>query len=715
MPDQARIYRFGDVEVDTAAHRVVRAGRELALEPKAYAVLLALLERSGFAIPRDELLDLVWGHRHVTPGVLNRVVAQLRKALGDDAEHPRYIQTLHAVGYRFIREPDVLLHPAPPAPHEPEPEDAAAQTLGEQPVGPVESEPPAAWPLRSAAGRMAWRWLPGLVLLLALAVAAAWWWRGPGRAGQPAGPAIAVRPFSMLGGDEADAWFAEGLAVEMHDALASVPGLKVAALMDGAAPRRDEDVRALGRELGVDAILDASIHREGERLRIIARLSDTASGYVLWSRSYEHPMSQLFATQAAIADQVVESMLGAMPSGRESLRARLAPTRSVAAFEAYLRGLHLARAPPTPERSTQAAEAFRAALAEDAGFARAQAALCTVETARFEYWNDSEAHDRGLAACARAASFEPVPPEAALALGNLHRVGGEYDQALVQFERALGFPSTAAMAQVGIAKVYAARGSAAPAERHFREALALAPGSARVRAEVGFQAYRDGRLDEAIGHYRQALELAPEDAGNWNTYGFLHLLTGDTAEAARAFERSIAIRPSADVLANFGTLRAWSGEHEAAVALYRKALELDPDDYVNWGNLGDGLRASGAPADEVRQAYGEAERRVRRYLGIAADDGYALAASGWYSANLGRRSEALELVEASRAAPQGDAAEIALYNAETLALLGERAVSLAEVARARREGMHEARIRASPALQQQQRDAAPTVSRSPPR
>src|SRR5690606_27134145 len=114
MPDQARIYRFGDVEVDTAAHRVVRAGQELALEPKAYAVLLVLLERSGFAIPRDELLDLVWGHRHVTPGVLNRVVARLRKALGDDAEHPRYIQTLHAVGYRFIGEPDVLLHPEPP-------------------------------------------------------------------------------------------------------------------------------------------------------------------------------------------------------------------------------------------------------------------------------------------------------------------------------------------------------------------------------------------------------------------------------------------------------------------------------------------------------------------------------------------------------------------------------------------------------------------------
>src|SRR5690606_2068692 len=80
-----------------------------ALEPKAYAVLLALLAHPGHAIGRDELLDQVWGHRHVTPGVLNRVVAQLRKALGDEAEHPRYIQTLHAVGYRFMCVPEVSL------------------------------------------------------------------------------------------------------------------------------------------------------------------------------------------------------------------------------------------------------------------------------------------------------------------------------------------------------------------------------------------------------------------------------------------------------------------------------------------------------------------------------------------------------------------------------------------------------------------------------
>ena len=95
-------YRFDDIVVDAAAHTLSRAGIPQTVEPKAFAVLLKLLRRAGELVGRDELLDEVWGHRHVTPGVLTRVIAQLRHALGDDSQRPRYIQTQHALGYRFI-------------------------------------------------------------------------------------------------------------------------------------------------------------------------------------------------------------------------------------------------------------------------------------------------------------------------------------------------------------------------------------------------------------------------------------------------------------------------------------------------------------------------------------------------------------------------------------------------------------------------------------
>jgi tetratricopeptide (TPR) repeat protein len=363
--------------------------------------------------------------------------------------------------------------------------------------------------------------------------------------------------------------------------------------------------------------------------------------------------------------------------------------------------MHLARAPPDRERTRQAAEAFRAALAEEGGFARAQAALCATETLRFEYWNDAQAHGRARVACARAASdgSEP-PPEVSLALGNLRRVDGEYDAALEEFRRAAADPGHAALANVGMAKVEAARGDAARAREHFDRALALAPDDPLVRAEAGFQAWRDGNLKSATAHYRRAVALDPDHAGHWNTLGFLHLAAGDTGQAVEAFERSIAIQPSADVLGNFGTLRLQSGDYEAAVALFRRALELDPDDYINWGNLADGLSAGGAHAEEAAQAYSQAERRVRDYLALDPDDGYALAALGWYCANLDRRDEALALVRRSRDA-RGDRAEIALYNAETLAHLGDREGSALEVERARQAGMTEARLRASTALREQ--------------
>ena len=97
------IYRFDDVEVRTRARSLLRNGALVSVEPKAFAVLLELLAHPGETLTRDMLLDHVWGHRHVTSGVLNRIIAQLRRALGDDAGHPHVIRTVHGLGYGFMR------------------------------------------------------------------------------------------------------------------------------------------------------------------------------------------------------------------------------------------------------------------------------------------------------------------------------------------------------------------------------------------------------------------------------------------------------------------------------------------------------------------------------------------------------------------------------------------------------------------------------------
>jgi non-specific serine/threonine protein kinase len=96
------VYGCGDVRVDPANRRMTRAAVEVALEPKAFAALLVLLARAGELVTRDQLLDAVWGHRHVTPATLNRVMVLLRRAFDDDPDHPRFIETVHRAGYRFV-------------------------------------------------------------------------------------------------------------------------------------------------------------------------------------------------------------------------------------------------------------------------------------------------------------------------------------------------------------------------------------------------------------------------------------------------------------------------------------------------------------------------------------------------------------------------------------------------------------------------------------
>jgi len=704
-------YRFDDIVVDPAAHSLLRAGVPQPVEPKAFAVLLALLQHPGELIGRDDLLDLVWGHRHVTPGVLTRVIAQLRHALGDDPQQPRYIQTRHALGYSFIGQlQDDTDTGTPPAPASdrtgvdvvpatglqmapPELPTSRHVQVGSPRQGRTDLEStwsaPESTPAHGQGIERRWKQRPWLVLAVLLSCALVTW-AVIQRVTAPLprlAASIAVMPFTSLSSDRNDDYFAEGLAEEMRDALAGVKGLKVAAPLSSDARNGAADAKALGARLGVATILDASVRREGSRVRITARLSDTATGFTLWSHTYDRELSGIFTTQSEIASEVVHALLGAIPGESDALAKRLTPTRSAAAFDIYLQGLDLLHHDTSSDTADKAIERFSQALKQDSGFAKAQAGICRAEIWRLESKHSAEAFGNAKLACQRAAQMDPSLPEVDLAMGDLYRIAGDSERALQYFRKSMRAPDMRVRAHIGAAIVYAGRGQHDLSVQEFQQALQLSPNDPIVLGQLGYQQYLDGNLPQAVISLREAVKLRPGNAYLWDTLGGLYVEAGNNADAEQAMLHSIAIEPTSSTLSNLGLLKYQAGDYAAAVDLQRQAIALDPQDFEIWGNLGGALRADPrASAADVHKAYEQAAVRAEAYLRVQPDSARAVALLGLYRVVLGDTASARMLVKRAESLP-GQPGEVALVNAETLALLGDIEPARQRLATARAAGI----------------------------
>lgn len=708
-------YRFGPFLLDAAAYSLSREGIPQPVEPKALAVLLHLLRHAGELVRHDVLLDSVWGHRHVTPGVLTRVIAQLRHALEDDPHRPVYIQTQHGLGYRFVGELKSWPEGAPPPAHAVV---AAAVEMAEPPAasGDTHGAPGGAQAIAQAspaaptgtpqpdARRM--RLAPvGLIVAAVVAIAAGWLLDRAYERPRPLASeaSIAVLPFTSLSPNRDDSYFAEGLAVELHGALAGVPGLKVAACrVESACGTRGADARKLGKLLGVATVLDADVRREGKQVRVNARLTDTHTGYTLWSGSYDRQLTGVFALQSEIAADVVKSLLGVLPRGGESeaLAQRLAPTRNVAAYDAYLHGvqqLELRSRGDDEGNGTRAIGFFSEALAADPGFARAQAGVCRAEIIGFESEHDATAFERAQAACQRAARMDPNLREVSLAMGDLYRARGDITQAIEHYRKALDALALRPDAYIGLARAESAQGHKDVALDYFERARQLRPGDPNTYRALGFEYYVQGNMPKAIDGFATAATLAPDDEDVWASLGGLYMVGGDIARAADAYTRSLKIKPNYAALTNLGTLRYEQRRYAESAGLYRRAARLDANDYRIWGNLGDALSAVRATAFQAREPYERAARMAQQYVDIKPGDAHAIAVLAWYRANLGQARESRQLIERAHAL-RVEQGEVAFWAAQSFALLGDHVAARLWLHRAREGGVNAPRLMASPVL-----------------
>ncbi|MBS0558026.1 MAG: winged helix-turn-helix domain-containing protein [Proteobacteria bacterium] len=328
---------FDRIEIDLAGRRLFVADAQLALEPKAFAVLVLFAQHPGRAFARDEILDAVWGHRHVTPGVLNRIITLLRQALGEGAQHAQYIATLHGVGYRFDaatqwraqREGEAAPAIAPPAP-------PAATVDAQVPLPGVTQAPAQTAPRKFSYVAVA------MAVLVAIAITGWKFWPHTRTAENAPVEAqsVAVLPLVNATGDASQQFFTDGISENLIATLSQYEGLKVIGRSSAFHFRNSrEGAKAIGAKLGVTHLIDGSVQRDGEDVRIGIELTRTNDGTTVWTRVFDRPHKELFALQDEIALAVagalqvklLHAMPGAVYTGRPS-------TGNLDAYNAFLRG-----------------------------------------------------------------------------------------------------------------------------------------------------------------------------------------------------------------------------------------------------------------------------------------------------------------------------------------------------------------------------------------
>jgi TolB-like protein/DNA-binding winged helix-turn-helix (wHTH) protein/Tfp pilus assembly protein PilF len=494
--------RFGSFEMDLRAGELRKHGVRIRLQAQPFQILGMLLERPGDVVTREELRQALWpGDTFVDfDHGLNNAINRLREALGDSAESPRFLETLPRRGYRFIAAVEGVPSPSP--------QDLAAQVEDSSnaltPVG----DKVAALPVEgSKASLPMWLWIAagtGAAALLALLVGlntGGVRQRLLGATATRRIQSIAVLPLENLSRDPSQEYFADGMTDELITQLAQINGLRVISrttAMQYKGTRKS--VPEIGRELHVDGIVEGTVFRSGEQVRISAQLVDASTDQHVWAQSYERDLRDILALQKEVAGGVARQIRANLLPGEQP--------RAVnpQAYEAYLRGRHDLNVATSKADLEDSIANFKSALGKDPQFALAHSGLALSYLA--------------------LADFYLAPHEVMPKAEDAARKALELDDGLSEAHDALGY----------VELIY--RWDWPAAQQHLQRAIELNPGNALAQDHYAAYLSSIGRHAEAFATSERARELDPLSLliqGNSGVYFFL----------GREYDRAIEVEHKA--------------------------------------------------------------------------------------------------------------------------------------------------------------------------
>lgn len=646
-----RCFAFGPFRVLIAERLLLKNGAAVTLPSKTFDLLVMLIDAAGHLVKRDELMNALWPHVIVEENNLSVHVSALRKALGDEGDAPRYIETVRGHGYRFIAAVAVAVMEARPI--TPLTPDVATDTL---PAGPIEMpERP-----QSQRRRRVLFSAGAIAVAIALAVGglllrSTFRSINPGVDKAPA-RSIAVLPFENLSADPANRYFASGVQDTILTKLAGISALKVIARASTASyPSRPKDLGSIGRELGVGAVLEGSVQKTDAQVLINVRLIDVQTRAHLWAQVYERPLDHVFGVESDVAGQVAAA-LEARLLPAETARIAIAPTQDEQAYDYFLQAEYLAieaeqnELGSGSETVTNAVDLYRKAIARDPRFALAYARLSYLYS--YAHWFGADSPPTRVADAAEAArqalELEPGLVEAHLAMGFVLYWGKhDFPAALAEFEKVLETLPGNADAMGTIAAIHRREGRWALALSGLQRAAAVDVRNPLWSEELGTSLMQLRRYKEAVQQFDRAVAVDPRHYfASLRKASALLLRDGDI-QATRAVVAKIP--RTADFEDNLAgaqsRLALFSGDPDAALAALDHASPW-VSALTNYGALpASFLRAeayaSKGDAVHARQSYEEAQRLLKNTLSTDPNVAWMWGTLGLVDAALGENEDAL--------------------------------------------------------------------------
>lgn len=563
MPSAVQqLIRFADFEVDLRSGELRQQGVKIRLQEQPFRVLAALLESAGEVVTREELRQRLWpadtfvDFDHRLAAAINKV----REALQDSADHPKFVETVGRRGYRFIFPIEPHTRPAEKT------ENLHPQAALAVPLPVRARRERARLRMVLAAASLAVLLLLGFLLLHR---------QTPASPARPQISSIAVLPLENLSNDPAQEYFVEGMTDEIITDLAQLPGLRVISRTSTAQYKGiHKSLSQIARELNVDGVIEGTVLRAGDRVRIRAQLIYAPRDQHLWAQAYERDAKDVLTLQANVARDIADEIQLHLTAEQT---ASLAAPRPVdpEAHELYLKGRFYWNK-RTPGGFQKALPYFETAIQKDPNYAEAYAGLA--DAYRFSMINISPdvVMPKARAAAEKALAINPNLPQAHASLGLIAPYyDWDWDGARRELQRAIELNPNYALAHDWYAEGYLTpMGKLDESLAELRLAQQLDPLSPVILADIGKTLYFARRYDEAIAQLRTLQEMDPTayPAAAWLWKAYIE--KGMFDQALDVIEKEKPHVPETLYLSDLAYTRARMGDSERARSLLAQFLKL---------------------------------------------------------------------------------------------------------------------------------------------